>query len=71
MKLKVIKPFVDKYDHKNGFKVGDVVEWTDKERIADCINRNLVEEIPAPAEDKKDEQEEKPKPKKKKSTKEA
>lgn len=56
MKVKVLKPFMDKFDHSVSYDVGTELDWNDEARIADCEERGLIEVIP---------EVEKPKPKKK------
>lgn len=46
MKCKVIRPFQDKYDSAVNYKIGDIVDWDDQERIADCETRGLIELVP-------------------------
>ena len=54
MKFIVTAIFSDKYEKSYMYHPGEEVDWTDQERIDDCISRGLI--MPAP--------EEKPKPKK-------
>lgn len=53
MKLKVVKQFKDKNDHKTIYQVGDVIDFKGSERIANLIKRDLCipvdEEIEQPA----------------------
>ena len=44
----VIKRFHDKYDAKTRYEVGTNLDWTDEERIADCVKRGLIKEVEAP-----------------------
>ena len=53
MKLKVVKQFKDKNDHKTIYQVGDVIDIKGGERIANLIKRDLCvpvdEEVEQPA----------------------
>ena len=40
-KLKVLKPFRDKKDHKTWYKPGQTVNISDEERINDLVTRGL------------------------------
>ena len=53
MKCKVIAPFEDKYDRSYKYDVGDIVDWDDQERIADCTERGLIEPVPEAKKPKK------------------
>lgn len=46
MKVKVIKPFTDKLDHKTAYTVGTELDWNDEARITDCVNRGLIKILP-------------------------
>ena len=61
MKIVVVNPFVDKFDSKTDYRPGQVLEWDDKARVEDCINRGLVKAVEA-------EKVEKPKAEPKKTT---
>lgn len=50
MKVKVLKRFLDKYDNSVEYEAGQILEWNDQNRIADCTTRGLVELIPEPEE---------------------
>ena len=52
MKVRVIKPFLDKIDHKTAYAAGAVLDWDDNARIADCEKRGLIEVIKEPGETK-------------------
>lgn len=43
MKCIVKEIFYDKNDINRGYVPGDVVDWDDKERIDDCVERGLIE----------------------------
>ena len=45
MKVEVIAIFRDKYDKDVLYAVGDILDWDDKERIADCTERGLIRPI--------------------------
>lgn len=47
MKIVVVNYFVDKLDSKTEYKPGQVLEWDDKARVEDCINRGLVKAVEA------------------------
>lgn len=49
MKLKVIKAFLDKTDHKTLYEAGKRIEINDKQRAREIIARGLaVEVLPKP-----------------------
>ena len=48
MKLKVIKPFTDKFDHRTEYKAGSVLEFDDELRCADLIRRGLCKSVKEP-----------------------
>ena len=53
MKLKVVKQFKDKNDHKTIYQVGDVINIKEIERVTNLIKRDLCvpvdEEVEQPA----------------------
>ena len=69
MKLKVVKQFKDKNDHKTIYQVGDVINIKEVERVTNLIKRDLCipvedeekEATTAEAQPKTDPAEEKPK----------
>ena len=69
MKLKVVKQFKDKNDHKTIYQVGDVINIKEVERVTNLIKRDLCipvedeekEAATAEAQPKTDPAEEKPK----------
>ena len=46
MKCIVTAIFADKYEKSYLYHPGEEVDWTDQERIDDCISRGLI--MPAP-----------------------
>lgn len=50
MKCIVTAIFKDKYDGSYTYHPGDEIDWTDQDRIDDCISRGLI--MPAPEEAK-------------------
>lgn len=50
MKVVVTQFFVDKLDPKVEYGPGQVLEWDDKSRIKDCIDRGLVKAVEEKAE---------------------
>lgn len=54
-KLKVLKPFRDKEDHKTWYKPGQVINITDEERSKDLVKRGLCAVAKGKASDKKPE----------------
>ena len=66
MKLKVVKQFKDKNDHKTIYQVGDVINIKEVERVTNLIKRDLCipvedEATTAEAQPKTDPAEEQPK----------
>ena len=45
MKIKVITPFIDKYDNSIRYEPGTVIDIDDKERAADLIARGLGKKV--------------------------
>lgn len=46
MKCIVTAPFEDKYDRSYEYKVGQTIDWSDQERINDCVKRGLIKIVP-------------------------
>ena len=59
MKLKVVKQFKDKNDHKTIYQVGDVINIKETERVTNLIKRDLC--IPMEEENEATATEEQPK----------
>lgn len=54
-KLRVKKPFVDKYDSRVSYRPGQVITIDDPEREKDLISRGLCAAVKGKTSDKKDE----------------
>lgn len=46
MKVRVISAFADRYDTKIVYKVGDILDWDDQDRITECEKRGLIKAMP-------------------------
>ncbi len=46
MKLEVLVYFWDKFDSNKRYQVGDIIEWDDKDRIAEAEKLGYVKKIP-------------------------
>ena len=53
MKCEVISAFWDKNDSNIRYSVGDVIDWDDKDRIADAEKRGLIKRVPEKKKTKK------------------
>lgn len=55
MKLKVVKPFLDKNDHKTKYAPGAVLTMDDAERIEDLLDRGLCVVVSIKSDEKPEE----------------
>lgn len=55
-RLRVKKPFVDKYDHKVAYKPGQLITIDDPDREKDLISRGLCAAVKVKTSDKKDDE---------------
>lgn len=43
MKITVLKSFIDKVDNKTEYKIGQVLDITDADRVKDLVGRGLAQ----------------------------